>query len=93
MPDTASMNVTNLLRNQAGGAAQRADKIRVEAVPVAAIGHAVDKPAPRVQPFRQDLAADLAARLQLGTDEVRVLLAGKEKARGNRVAFGKGQVR
>ena len=33
----------------------------------------------RFEPPRQDLAADLAARLQLGADEVRVLLAGKEK--------------
>ena len=80
-PIQQGLDVTDWLRNQAGGAVHQVGKIRVEAIPVAAIGHAVDKPAPRVRHTRQDLATDLASRLQLGADEVRVFLSGKEKGR------------
>ena len=45
----------------------------------AAVLPTADQPLGPTEVFRHDLAADLAARLQLGADEVRVLLAGKEK--------------
>jgi len=90
-PIQQGLDVTDWLRNQAGGAVHQVGKIRVEAVPVAAIGHAVDKPAPRMRHTRQDLAADLASRLQLGADKVRGVV-GQREGPGNQVAFGKGQV-